>query len=156
MIRYAIVNSQIFSIFTKAFIYLFIFKIKTNHVNLLFFKVCWLLRKKINPCLYCSSNRVIIHGSDAAIIPQLLKNFYKLNQTNLNQKNYADCLTTATSSCSKIKKKYVVFHRNPIFLIKQHYFFPCRISPHYTYQYVIFSFWKMYLDKNNFSTYASC
>lgn len=58
--------------------------------------------KKINACLYYSSNRVIIYGSDAAIITQLLKKFNKFNQTDLNQTNNADCLTTAASSCSKI------------------------------------------------------
>lgn len=79
--------------------------------------------KKINPCLYCSSNRVIIHGSDAAKIPQLLKNFYKLNQTNLNQKNYADCLTTATSSCSKIKKKIRCVSSQSYFFNKATLFF---------------------------------
>lgn len=105
--------------------------------------MCLLVRKKINACLYCSSNRVIIHGSDAAIIPQLSKKFYKLNQTDLNQTNNADCLTTAASSCSKIKKKYVVFHRNPIFLIKQRYF--CFLAGYHhiaTYQYIIFFFLK--------------
>lgn len=88
--------------------------------------------------VYCSSNRVIIHGSDAAIIPQLSKKFYKLNQTN-----NADCLTTAASSCSKIKKNTLCLIEILFFLIKQRYF--CFLAGYHhiaTYQYVIFFFLK--------------
>lgn len=124
--------SQIFQLI----LLLLFFQIKINYACFLLLKCVDLFKKKK------SMHVCIDHGSDAAIIPKPLKEFYNIN---INQTNYADSIVwqlLLLMQYQKNKNKKLCVTSQSYCFNKAMLFFSCRIhlAPHCNLLFLLFFF----------------